>query len=41
MDCFRPSQGRGLDKTTAIMPAYGADIPRPNRDHFADAESSF
>ena len=40
-DCFRTGRGRGLDTATAIMPAGGAGIPRPNRDHFADAESSF
>jgi hypothetical protein len=35
----RTGCGRGLDKATAIMPVYGADILRPNRDHFADAET--
>jgi len=39
MDCFRIGRGRGLDKVTDDCPGYGADIPRPNRDHFADAES--
>jgi hypothetical protein len=29
----------GLDTNTASRPVYGADIPHPNRDHFADAES--
>lgn len=31
--------GRGLDKATTSRPGYGADIPRPIRDYFADAES--
>ena len=39
MDCFRPGRGRGLDKATTSRLGYGVDIPRPNRDHFADAES--
>ena len=39
MDWFRTGRGRGLDTATDGWPDYGADIPRPNRDHFADAES--
>jgi hypothetical protein len=39
MDCFRTGRGRGLDKATDGWPGYGADIPRPNRDHFADAKT--
>ena len=39
VDCFRTGRGRGLDRATASGPGYGADIPRPNREHFADAES--
>ena len=29
----------GLDKDTTSRTDYGADIPRPSRDYFADAES--
>jgi len=39
MDCFRTGRGRGLDKATDGWPGYGADIPRPNRDHFADTKT--
>jgi hypothetical protein len=38
-DCLWTGRGRGLDTATAGWPVYGADIPRPTRDHFADAES--
>ena len=34
-----PGHGQRLDRATASRPGYGADIPRPNREHFADAES--
>jgi hypothetical protein len=39
MDCFRTGRGRGLDTATDGWPGYGADIPRPNRDHFADTNT--
>ena len=35
----RTGRGRGLDTASAGRPVYGADIPRPTRDHFEDAES--
>jgi len=38
-DWFRTGRGRGLDTATASRPGDGADIPRPNRDHFADAKT--
>jgi hypothetical protein len=38
-DCLWTGCGRGLDTASANRPVYGADIPRPNLDHFADAES--
>jgi len=40
-DWLRTRTVFGLDKATDGGPGYGAGIPRPNRDHFADAESSF
>jgi len=38
-DWLRAGRGRGLDTDTAGWPDFGADIPRPNRDHFADAKT--
>ena len=38
-DWFRTGRGRGLDTATAGWPGYYADIPRPNRDHFADSKT--
>ena len=38
-DWFRTGRGRGLDTATASRPGDGADIPRPNRDHFADSKT--
>ena len=38
-DWFRTGRGRGLATATAGWPGYYADIPRPNRDHFADAKT--
>ena len=37
--CLRRGRGRGLDKATDGWPGYGADIRRPNRDHFADTKT--
>jgi hypothetical protein len=38
-DWFRTGRRRGLATATAGWPDYYADIPRPNRDHFADAKT--
>src|SRR5579862_6677150 len=39
-DCFRTGRGRGLGQgPRPVGRTYGANIPRPNRDHFADAEA--
>lgn len=35
-DWLRTGRGRGLATGTANWPGNCADIPRPNRDHFAD-----
>jgi hypothetical protein len=38
-DCSGTGRGCGLDTATAGWPGYDADIPRPNRDHFADSKT--
>jgi hypothetical protein len=38
-DCLWTGRGRGLDTAADDWPDYGADIRRPSRDYFADAES--